>query len=112
MGALMAPIGSPNDRWIIHMASGRRGKSLRTAIIAWSMVVASSILALSMVWDADGNPNTDNLPQAVACVEARVVAEADSRIADGESDLPGERAWGFRWLRRRAIVVREWRWRP
>ena len=112
MGALMAPISSPNDRWIIHIASGRRGKSLGTTITAWSMIAVCSILSLSLVWDADGNPNTDNLPQAVACVETRTAAEADAHVEDGDDAVPRERDWGFRWLRRRAVVVREWRWRP
>jgi hypothetical protein len=94
------------------MASGRRGKSLGTMLITWSMIVVSSILSLSLVWDADGNPNTDNLPQAVVCVEARTAAEADALVEDGEDALPRERDWGFGWLRRRAVVVREWRWRP
>ena len=94
------------------MASGCRGKSLEATLITWSMIVVSSCLSLSLVWDADGNPNTDNLPQAVVCVEARTAAEADAHIEDGEDALPRERDWGFRWLCRRAVVVREWRWRP
>ena len=112
MGALMAPINVPNDRWIIHLASGRRGKSLGTTITAWLMVVACSILALSLVWDADGNPNTDNLQPAVACVEVRIAAEVDAHVEDGEGARPRERYRGLRWLRWRPVVVREWRWRP
>ena len=94
------------------MASGRRGMSLGTTFIAWSMIVVSSILSLSLVWDADGNPNTDNLPQAVVCVEALTEAEAEAHVEGGEDALPRERHWGIRWRRRRVVVLREWRWRP
>jgi hypothetical protein len=112
IGAVMAGAACPNDRWIIDMASGSGRKSLGRMLITWSMIVISSGLLVSLVWDADGNPNTDNLPQAVVCIEARTAAEAKAHIEDGEDDLPRERVWGFRWLRRRAVVVGEWCWRP
>jgi hypothetical protein len=94
------------------MASGRRGTGLGATIVAFSTIVIASILSLSLVWDADGNPNTDNLPQAVVCVEARTVAEADVHVEDRDDPLPCGRHRGIRWLLRRPLVVREWRWRP
>jgi hypothetical protein len=113
IGALMASAACPQTiGGIIGMASICRPKSLGTMLITWSMIVISSGLLVSLVWDSDGNPNTDNLPQAVVCTEARTAAEAEAQIEDGEDDLPRAQSLGFRWLLRRCIVVREWRWRP
>jgi hypothetical protein len=62
--------------------------SLGPTVITWSMIVVSCILSLSLVWDADGNPNTDNLPQAVVSAEARSAAEADAHVEEGTLPFP------------------------
>ena len=69
-------------------------------------------LLLATAWDADGNPDTDNLPQMVLTIESGTVVDADARIEDSGESSPHERSRFFHWLRRQTIVVPEWRWRP
>jgi len=69
-------------------------------------------LLLATAWDADGNPNTDNLPQMVLTIEASTVVEGEAHVEDGsERNLP-RRSRPFSWLHRQPIMGREWRWRP
>ncbi|HEY5250408.1 MAG TPA: hypothetical protein VIJ09_02030 [Acidimicrobiales bacterium] len=62
------------------MARSRRpGKGVPRALLGWLLVAPSVSLCFSLVWDADGNPNTDNLPLVALPVTTPAVADVESR---------------------------------
>lgn len=79
---------------------------------ALSLIFFLAGLLLAATWDADGNANTDNLPQATFTIESRSVqntAEAsDSTDGDGSPLLIRRPLRRPRPLQR---FLREWIWR-
>lgn len=69
-------------------------------------------LLLATAWDADGNPNTDNLPQMVLTIEAGTVVGAEAHVEEGGEKTFARRSRPFSWLHRQPIMGRERRWRP
>ena len=69
-------------------------------------------LLVATVWDADGDPATDNLPPATLTVAPCSVGTVDEEFigASDTVDRPRHRR-PFRPVRRRHHVVREWCWR-
>ena len=85
-------------------------KGVGGILIGWTMVILCAGLLVSTVWDADGNPNTDNLPQIVLPTEVGTASDADARIEDSDKSSSHHRPRFFSWLRQHTDVVREWRW--
>jgi hypothetical protein len=69
-------------------------------------------LLLATAWDADGNPNTDNLPQMVLTIDASAVVDADVHVEENREEALRQRTRHFRWLRRQPIIGRDRHWRP
>jgi len=65
--------------------------------------VLQILMALSMVlafsWDADGNPNTENLPLVVLTTSDDAVDEVAGFRHDSPTSVPRTRPWCTRWLR-------------
>jgi len=72
-----------------------RGSPGRLAVrlgVLWRAILLAGLL-LASAWDADGNPNTDNLPQATVMLAPRSVRTADEQTdGDDSDDSPGELA--------------------
>jgi hypothetical protein len=75
------------------------------------MVLFSASVLVSTVWDVDGNPNTDNLPQMVLPMEAGTSVDAEACIEESGEDALRRRPRFLHWFRVQTVVVREWRWR-
>jgi hypothetical protein len=90
----------------------RRSGVIRTFLRLFVVLLSASV-CLSLVWDADGNPNTDNLPPVALLVGARPAAdiEAEAEAEDGEETATAAgRSWLPRLARRRELVrLRRWR---
>jgi hypothetical protein len=97
---------------VASMGNDCRRKNATRIFTGWLMIFFSAGLLVSFVWDADGNPNTDNLPQMVLRVKAGTEADAEARVENIDDDSPRVRDKRFRWLRWQVVVAREWRWRP
>jgi hypothetical protein len=69
-------------------------------------------LLLSAAWDADGNPNTDNLPQ-IAIVNGASVADLEAPAQESNSSTPRFLTRVFTLFRRHStsLRIREWLWR-
>lgn len=83
----------------------------RPRLGALPLVFVLAALMLTTVWDADGDPTTDNLPAATLTISPRTV-----RSVDAESDGTKEEAPGIRPSRRWRLgrnsqhFLREWIW--
>jgi hypothetical protein len=83
--------------------------------VLWTAIFFAGLLMAS-VWDGDGNPNTENLPQATVTLAPRSVRTADEKTAGDEGNDPSDqnprrvhrprhRRFGLRELRRRCVAV-------
>ena len=83
--------------------------------VLWTAILFAGLLMASL-WDGDGNPNTENLPQATVMFAPRSVRPADEQTAGDESDDPSDqhprrvrrprhRRFGFRKLHWRCVAV-------
>jgi hypothetical protein len=87
-----------------------------TGTAGWFGVLSTAILLaglfLASAWDGDGNPTTDNLPQATVTLAPRSVHTADEQTPGDEGDdFSDQRPRKARRLRHRRLALRELSWR-
>jgi hypothetical protein len=86
----------------------RRQSWLRSLTLTFFLIG----LFLATAWDADGNANTDNLPQTTFSIERRSVrSTADASHGDESTDSPTEVPRPLRRPRPIQHFLREWCWR-
>ena len=73
---------------------GARHSGWARVLLGWALVALSAVLCFSVVWDVDGNPNTDNLPAVTLPGGARAAAVVESVAEDGETGTPGSGSRG------------------
>jgi len=80
------------------------GQRRRTRYGAMVIVVCLSALLMATLWDADGDPTTDNLPQITLTVDPPEVEVRD----DQTSDVEDESSTGLSplWGRRPRLIER------
>ena len=79
---------------------------------ALSLVLVLTTLMLATVWDADGDPTTDNLPAATLTISPRCVCSVDAEsvgTAEDAYDTRPSRRW--RRGRKRQHFLKDWIWR-
>ncbi len=63
-----------------------------TGTACWFSVLSTAVLLaglfLASAWDGDGNPATDNLPQATVTLASRTVRTADEKTEGDGGDIP------------------------
>lgn len=89
--------------------AGRTG--ITRTLVAWALVLLSAMVCLSLVWDADGNPNTDNLPPVALPMGAQPAADVEAGIDDNEETPSPVGGHPFLRLVRPVQLVRQRRWR-
>jgi hypothetical protein len=66
----------------------------RSAVAGWLMVVMSVGLLVGLIWDADGDPTTENLPSVVLCAAERDAVELQEQRVDGDEANAAPRVLG------------------
>jgi hypothetical protein len=93
----------------------RLGVPKRTSAMGWLCVLSTAFLLagllLASVWDGDGNPNTENLPQFTVTLAPRTARTADEQTdGDKDNDFFGQLLRPTR-RRRHLLLPHELSWR-
>ncbi len=94
------------------MAVTSQHKNRYRWLTGWWVILVIGGLLVAVAWDADGNPNTDNLPQIALQTAAPTEADIDVEVEaehGGSTDAP--RGFFLCHFAQRARAVREWMWR-
>jgi hypothetical protein len=78
----------------------------------WMVLLLLGGLLLATSWDADGNPNTDNLPQIALQTGIQVEADVEVRVEDSSGETSDTLTFFARVIAQRLRILREWIWRP
>jgi hypothetical protein len=92
------------SNFIEHDARLGRLGVLLTAILLAGLLMAS-------VWDGDGNPNTENLPQAIVTVAPRVRTPDEQTVGDDDVSSVGLGRPVRPSQHHRRFLIREFLWR-